>query len=101
MQANAEIVVTFEGTTESGNDFMARQSYLPNELRWGHCFKDMLSHPRSGQTQYTIDFSGYWAAFSNLCVGKHPVASCRSVVVGHHTAFFKSYSRFALCQQHA
>ena len=55
---NAEIVITFEGTTEFGNDFMARQSYLPNELRWGHCFKDMMSHPAPGTTQYRIDFSG-------------------------------------------
>lgn len=58
LQVNAEIVITFEGTTEFGNDFMARQSYLPNELRWGHCFKDMMSHPAPGMTQYTIDFSG-------------------------------------------
>ena len=59
LQVNAEIVITFEGTTEFGNDFMARQSYLPNELRWGHCFKDMLSLPAPGTTQYTIDFSGW------------------------------------------
>ncbi|DBA66589.1 TPA: hypothetical protein ACH3X2_002245 [Trebouxia sp. C0005] len=59
MLVNAEIVITFEGTTEFGNDFMARQSYLPNELRWGHCFKDMLSHPAPGTTQYRIDFSGF------------------------------------------
>ena len=58
LQVNAEIVITFEGTTEFGNDFMARQSYLPNELRWGHCFKDMLSLPAPGTSQYRIDFSG-------------------------------------------
>ena len=63
LQVNAEIVITFEGTTEFGNDFMARQSYLPNELRWGHCFKDMLSHPAPGTSQYTIDFSG-WVSVS-------------------------------------
>ena len=58
-QVNAEIIITFEGTTESGNDFMARQSYLPNELKWGHCFSNMLSHPSPGTSQYVIDFSGY------------------------------------------
>ncbi len=67
LQVNAEIVITFEGTTEFGNDFMARQSYLPNELRWGHCFKDMLSHPAPGTSQYRIDFSG-WVHFSVWCV---------------------------------
>ena len=58
-QVNAEIIITFEGTTESGNDFMARQSYLPNELKWGHCFSNMFSHPAPGTSQYIIDFSGY------------------------------------------
>ena len=37
-QVNAEIIVTFEGTTEFGNPFMARQSYLPTEIHWGHKF---------------------------------------------------------------
>ncbi|KAL0049466.1 hypothetical protein WJX82_003049 [Trebouxia sp. C0006] len=59
MSVAAEIVITFEGTTEFGNDFMARQSYLPNELRWGHCFKDMLGLPAPGTSQYRIDFSGF------------------------------------------
>ena len=58
MQANAEVIITFEGTTESGNDFMARQSYLPSEIKWGHCFSNMISHPAPGTSQYTIDFSG-------------------------------------------
>ena len=58
-QVNAEIIITFEGTTESGNDFMARQSYLPTELKWGHCFSNMFSHPAPGTSQYIIDFSGY------------------------------------------
>ena len=57
-QVDAEIIVTFEGVTESGNDFMSRQSYLPHELRWGHHFKNMLSHPEPGGSQYSIDFSG-------------------------------------------
>ena len=58
VQVNAEIIVTFEGVTEFGNDFMSRQSYLPHELRWGHHFKNMLSHPQPGSSQYQIDFSG-------------------------------------------
>ncbi|KAL3145430.1 hypothetical protein ABBQ38_001675 [Trebouxia sp. C0009 RCD-2024] len=59
IEANAEIIITFEGTTESGNDFMARQSYLPNELKWGHCFSNIISLPTPGSSQYTIDFSGF------------------------------------------
>jgi len=33
-QADAEIIVTFEATTEFGNPFLSRQSYLPNEIHW-------------------------------------------------------------------
>ena len=68
---NAEIVITFEGTTESGNDFMARQSYLPNELKWGHCFSNMFSHPAPGTSQYIIDFSGYLPSPCNFLLLMH------------------------------
>ena len=56
-QVNAELIVTFEGTTEFGNPFMARQSYLPTEIHWGHKFVPILAKPPPGQTRYHVDIS--------------------------------------------
>lgn len=61
LQVNAEIVVTFEGTTEFGNPFMARQSYLMDEVMWGHQFSQIIYKPEEHKTRYRIDFS--WYAF--------------------------------------
>lgn len=57
VQVNAEIIVTFEGTTEMGNPFMARQSYLPTEIHWGHSFVPIIFPPPAGQTHYIVDIS--------------------------------------------
>ncbi|KAK9916760.1 hypothetical protein WJX75_006642 [Coccomyxa subellipsoidea] len=57
MAVNAEIIVTFEGTTEFGNPFMARQSYLPTEIHWGHKFVSIIGVPPPGQTHYKVDIS--------------------------------------------
>lgn len=57
LQLHAEIVVTFEGTTEFGNPFMVRQSYLPHEIKWGHKFSQIKYQPEPGETRYKIDFS--------------------------------------------
>lgn len=47
-------MVTFEGTTEYGNPFMARQSYLPPEIHWGHQFaKIVVSSPQD--SHYSVD----------------------------------------------
>lgn len=54
---NAELIVTFEGTTEFGNPFMARQSYLPTEIHWGHKFVPILHKPPPGETRYNVDIS--------------------------------------------
>ncbi|KAL3154506.1 hypothetical protein ABBQ32_013968 [Trebouxia sp. C0010 RCD-2024] len=56
---NAEIVVTFEGTTEFGNPFMARQSYLMDEIMWGHQFTQIIHPPETDDTKYRIDFSRF------------------------------------------
>ena len=57
VQVNAELIVTFEGTTEFGNPFMARQSYLPTEIHWGHKFVSILQKPPPGHTHYAVDIS--------------------------------------------
>ncbi len=51
----AEVIVTFEGTTEFGNPFMARRSYLPNDLYWGYQFMPIVCRPMGGDTGYTIN----------------------------------------------
>ena len=63
-QVNAELIVTFEGTTEFGNPFMARQSYLPTEIHWGHKFVPILSKPPPGQTRYQVDISRQAPSYS-------------------------------------
>eukprot|EP00891_Asterochloris_glomerata_P004119 jgi/Astpho2/4119/fgenesh1_pg.00063_%23_104_t len=59
MAVHAEIVVTFEGTTEFGNPFMARQSYLAAEVMWGHKFAPIIFHPEPNGNRYRIDFSEF------------------------------------------
>ena len=55
MEVDAEVIVTFEGTTEMGNPFMARQSYLPSEILWGHQFCSIIRKPKPPNTHYVID----------------------------------------------
>ena len=56
-QGGAEVIVTFEGTTEMGNPFMVRQSYLPMEIHWGHSFVSIISKPEPGDTHYYVDMT--------------------------------------------
>ncbi|KAK9856462.1 hypothetical protein WJX84_003016 [Apatococcus fuscideae] len=59
MAVAAEIIVTFEGTTEFGNPFMARQSYLPSEVHWGHEFKRIIIPPKPNDTRYMVDVAQF------------------------------------------
>jgi len=60
---SAELVVTFEGTTEMGNPFMARKSYIPEEIYWGHKFKNVVFRPEEGTTTsssfYEVDLDDF------------------------------------------
>ena len=53
----AEVIVTFEGTSESGAQFMTRQSYLPSEMHWGYVFVEIIHHAKQGDTEHTVDIS--------------------------------------------
>lgn len=55
--AQAEIVVIFEGCTELGDMFTCRQSYLANEIHWGHTFVQIIRPARPGETQHVVDIS--------------------------------------------
>ncbi len=48
---------SWQGTTEFGNPFMARQSYLAAEVMWGHKFAPIIFHPEPNGNRYRIDFS--------------------------------------------
>ena len=51
----AEIVVTFEGTAESGAMFMSRRSYLPTEIHWGYVFAPVVKRAPPGQPRHIVD----------------------------------------------
>ena len=53
----AEIIVTFEGTSENGAQFMSRQSYLSSEIHWGYIFVDIVHHAKPGETNHTVDIA--------------------------------------------
>lgn len=55
----AEIVVAFEGSTELGDMFQVRQSYLPQEIHWGCTFSSIISKAGQGETQHLVDLSRF------------------------------------------
>ena len=55
----AEIVVAFEGSTELGDMFQVRQSYLPQEIHWGCIFAPIISKADRGETQHLVDLSRF------------------------------------------
>jgi hypothetical protein len=104
---NAEIVFTFEGTNEGGDQFMARQSYLPGtgrcvakhlwsymvlmypwrtgEIHWGFVFVPIILKARPGSTRHVIDLSRHVALHQSVChhQSMHPKRE-RENVVSHH-----------------
>jgi len=55
----AEVVVTFEGTTELGNPFMTRRSYVPEEIFWGYQFVNVVQIPRDPSHLYVVDLEKF------------------------------------------
>ena len=64
----AELVVEFEGSTELGDTFMVRQSYLANELHWGYCFASIITRAPPGETQHLVDLSRW--VMAPVCRGR-------------------------------
>ena len=56
---HAEIVVTYEGTSEFGDSFMVRRSYLAPEIHWGHHFVPILQRAGGGELQHAADLSRF------------------------------------------
>ena len=51
------MVVVFEGSTELGDMFMVRQSYLAPQIHWGHSFCTIISHAAEGTMRHKVDLS--------------------------------------------
>lgn len=56
---NAEVVVTFEGTTEMGNPFMTRRSYIADEIFWGYQFINIVVRPTTGSNLFSVDLDQF------------------------------------------
>ncbi len=83
----AEIVVTFEGTTEYGNPFMARQSYLPSEIHWGHQFAKIV-HSTPNDSFYTVDIGRFHDVEPQRGLPMLPPARLSQLVVGRQVCFW-------------
>ena len=59
VEMRAEVVVTFEGTTELGNPFMTRRSYVPEEIFWGHRFVNVVKVPKEPTGFYVVDLENF------------------------------------------
>ena len=92
LECGAEIVVTFHGTTEFGNPFAARRSYLPHDILWGHQFKRMIKAPpapgsnpnRKGAAaaRYVVDVSKLHDVEPQAGLAMLPPAALSRAVVG-------------------
>jgi len=58
-ELNAEIVVAFEGATETGSSFSTRQSYVPNEIHWGHTFRTVITPAVPPDTQHSVSMGRF------------------------------------------
>lgn len=58
MQAlDAEVVVLFEGVTETGALFGGKRSYLPTEIHWGYVFSEITHQSKGASTRHSVDLS--------------------------------------------
>eukprot|EP00887_Chlorella_sp_A99_P001604 scaffold8.g1604.t1 len=84
---NAEIVVTFEGTTEFGNPFMARRSFTPADIHWGRQFADIIAKPaRHGDTQYSVDLNRFHVVEPQAGLPKLPPGPLSQLIVNRAKA---------------
>ena len=44
---------------QMGNPFMARRSYIPQEIFWGFQFSNVVKQPVSGSEYYTVDLNDF------------------------------------------
>jgi hypothetical protein len=56
---NAEIVITYEGVSDFGDNFMVRTSYLASEIQWGCQFVPITYKAPPGMTHHSVDLSRF------------------------------------------
>ena len=54
---DAEVVVLFEGVTETGALFSGKRSYLPTEINWGYVFSEITHQSSSAGRFHAVDLS--------------------------------------------
>ncbi|KAK9809900.1 hypothetical protein WJX72_001263 [[Myrmecia] bisecta] len=86
MAMQAEIIVTFEGSSEHGDQFMARRSYLPSEIHWGFVFTPCLVRAAPGTTHHTVDLSTFHEIEPQSNLGLMPSSSVSRAVVARPKA---------------
>merc|ERR1719430_1447529 len=70
-----ELLMVMEGTNEiSSMTFQSRSSYLPNEIKWGQRFEQMLLY-RKDQNKHQVNFS----AFHSMYDVETPLCSAREL----------------------
>ena len=81
VEMRAEIVVTFEGTTELGNPFMTRRSYVPEEIFWGYRFVNVVKVPTDPMGFYEVDLEKFHTIEPQLDLPALPKAQLSQLVV--------------------
>jgi hypothetical protein len=54
---DAEIVVVFEGVSETGALFSGKRSYLPTEIHWGYVFCEITHQSKIAGMRHSVDLS--------------------------------------------
>ena len=81
VEMRAEVVVTFEGTTELGNPFMTRRSYVPEEIFWGYGFVNVVKIPKDPTGFYEVDLENFHSIEPQLDLPALPKAELSQLVV--------------------
>lgn len=54
---DTEVVVVFEGVSETGALFSGKRSYLPSEIHWGYVFAQITHQSRQPGMRHSVDLS--------------------------------------------
>jgi hypothetical protein len=80
---SAEIVITFEGVSDFGDNFMVRTSYLASEIQWGCHFVPITYKAPPGTTQHSVDLSRFHDAIPQVDLPELPKGELsRSILAG-------------------
>jgi Inward rectifier potassium channel C-terminal domain len=80
----AEILVSFEGTSDFGDSFAVRRSYLASEILWGRHFAPIVAAAAPGRLRHTADLSRFHEVVRHADVLRDatPAEACARVLGG-------------------